>query len=54
MLAGVQVLTVSISSFIPALLAFGLFSGSAKRSSSSVCGFAANGCGGSVVLCGFA
>jgi len=48
------VLTVSVSSFIPALLAFGIFSGSAKSQSSPVCEFAANGGGGSVVLLGFA
>ena len=53
-LAGVRVLTVSVSSFIPVLLAFGLLSGSAKRLSSLVCGFAANVGGGSVVLPGFA
>ncbi len=47
-------LTVLVSSFIPALLAFGFLSGSAKKLSSLVCGFAANGCGGSVVLRGFA
>ena len=47
-------LTVLVSSFIPALLAFGFLSGSAKRLSSPVCGFTANGGGGSVVLLGFA
>ncbi|NAX47024.1 hypothetical protein CAG70_08415 [Photobacterium halotolerans] len=54
MLAGVRVLTVLLSSFVPALLAFGFLSGSAKRLSSPVCGVAANGGCGSVVLLGFA
>ena len=53
-LAGVRVLTVLVISFVPALLAFGFLSGSAKSFSSPVCGFAANGGGGSVVLRGFA
>ncbi len=53
-LAGVRVLTVLVSSFIPALLAFGFLSGCAKRLSSPVCRSAANGYGSSVVLCGFA
>ena len=53
-LAGFRVLTVSVSSFVPALLAFGFLSGSAKSLSSPVCGFALNGDGGSVVLLGFA
>ncbi len=53
-LAGVRVLTVLVSSFIPALFAFGFLSSSAKSFSSPVCGFAANGGGGSVVLLGFA
>ncbi len=53
-LAGVRVLTVSVSSFVLVLLAFGFLSGSAKRLSSQVCGFSANGGGGSVVLPGFA
>lgn len=53
-LAGFRVLTVLVSSFIPALLAFCFLSGSAKSSNSPVCGFAANGGGGSVVLLGFA
>ena len=53
-LAGFRVLTVSVSSFIPALLAFGFLSGGAKSKGSPVCGFAANGGGGSVVLLGFA
>ena len=54
LLAGVRVLTVLVSSFVPALLAFGFLSGSAKRESSPVCGFSANGGGGSVVLRCFA
>ena len=49
-----RVLWVLVSSFIPALLAFGFLSGSAKSQSSPVCGFAANSGGGSVVLLGFA
>jgi len=53
-LAGFRVLTVLVSSFIPALLAFGFLSSKAKRFSSPVCGFAANSGGGSVVLRGFA
>jgi len=53
-LAGFRVLTVLVCGFVPALLAFRVFSGSAKRLSSPVCGFAANGGGGSVVLLGFA
>ena len=53
-LAGFRVLTVLLSSFVPALLAFGFLGGSAKRLSSPVCGFAANSGGGSVVLRGFA
>jgi len=53
-LAGFRILTVLVSSFIPALLAFGFLSSSAKSFSSPVCGFAANGGGGSVVLLGFA
>ena len=53
-LAGFRILTVLVSSFIPALLAFGFLSSSAKSFSSPVCGFSANGGGGSVVLLGFA
>ena len=53
-LAGVLLLTVLVSSFIPALLGFRFLSGSAKRLSSPVCGVVANGGGGSVVLLGFA
>jgi hypothetical protein len=53
-LAGVRVLTVLVSSFIPALLAFRVHSCSAKWLSSPVCEFVANGGGGSVVLLGFA
>jgi len=48
------VLTVLVSSFVQALLAFSFHSGSAKSQSSPVCGFVANGGGGSVVLRGFA
>jgi len=53
-LAGVRVLTVLVSGFVRALLALGFLSSKAKRLSSPVCGFAANGGGGSVVLLGFA
>jgi hypothetical protein len=53
-LAGVRVLTVLVSSFVLASLAFGVLSGSAKSLGSPVCGFAANGGAGSVVLRGFA
>ncbi|MGI5310811.1 hypothetical protein, partial [Rheinheimera sp. WS51] len=50
----VRVSRVLVSSFVPALLAFRILSGSAKRLSPPVCGFSANGGGGSVVLSGFA
>jgi hypothetical protein len=53
-LTGVQASTVLVSGFVRALLAFGFLSSNAKRLSSPVCGFAANGGGGSVVLRGFA